>query len=509
MAGSGVYAALPFLLNSHVNAAHFSSNGKQGTTFVTAKNLAGLVQEPFVLASADYALTYLSSYVPKRANLMLHHSTGAPVRIDRDAGEWAGFATEVYMFEKDMLQSSPRLTELARELTAGETSETEKARQIHRFVQDFHRAFLRGARARQTSAIPGKEIDSIDQVLDCAKHPDWQITSIDFVWLALALYRSAGLEAQTVLLPDRNFVEFDPRMVAEMFLPDRAVRVRADGNWQFSSQEQPARVPFGMLPWQSTRTGLIAQRNKQEFVEAPLTPAEQSVTTNWGRFRLGDDGSLSGECRRAFIGQPAFVMRTGLRLAGASSQRAFFGRLLAQEFKTTVRVVEVTGADDPDLPLTVTYRLTFADFATLTKERMIFRPSLFHAASPALSSSRRHYPVRFPFPWKDVDHIEIQFPSDYAMETKWEPLSLPGDVVSYRCDMSLSARETTFLFSRESICKATAIPVAFYPHFKAWYDQVAANDEHDLVLRKSAEKNSGSNPSPPEAAAAAGSKPEP
>ena len=63
---------------------------------------------------------------------------------------------------------------------------------------------------------------------------------------------------------------------------------------------------------------------------------------------------------RAFIGQPAFVMRTGLRLAGASSQRAFFGHLLAQEFKTTVRVMEVAGADDPEVPLTVTYRLTFS-----------------------------------------------------------------------------------------------------------------------------------------------------
>ena len=266
---------------------------------VTANNLAGLVQEPFVLASADYALTYLSSYVPKRANLRLHHSTGEEVRVDRDAGEWAGFATEAYMFEKDMLQSSPRLTELARALTAGATSETEKGRRIHRFVQDFHSAFSRGARARQTSAIPRTEIAAIDQVLDWAKHPDWQITGIDFVWLALALYRLAGLEAQTVLLPDRNFVEFDPRMVAEMFLPDRAVRVRGRRQLaRFSSQEQPARIPFwNVLPWQSTRTwGFIAQRNKQEIRRSSADPGRAGpVTTNSGRFRLGDDGSLSGE----------------------------------------------------------------------------------------------------------------------------------------------------------------------------------------------------------------------
>ena len=77
------------------------------------------------------------------------------------------------------------------------------------------------------------------------------------------------------------------------------------------------------------------------------------------------------------------------------------------------------------------------------------------------------------------------------------------------CDMSSSPHETTFFFSRESICKATAIPVAFYPHFKDWYDQVAANDQHDLVLRKLADNGSGRNPSPPEATAGAGSKPEP
>jgi hypothetical protein len=167
--------------------------------------------------------------------------------------------------------------------------------------------------------------------------------------------------------------------------------------------------------------------------------------------------------------------------------------LTAELRPARVRVLSVSGFEDPDQPLVVTYQMLSPDFATLTKERLIFRPSIYHSSASVFSAAVRHHPVRFPFPRKEVDQIEIRFPADYSMETKWAPPSLPGEALSYRCNMSFIPRQHLFRLEREYTCAVLSVPVSSYPEFKAWSDRMEAADQHELVLLRAP----GAAPSPP------------
>ena len=494
---SSKYATAPFLLNSTTYHATLQLDPKKESILVRARDLPGLVKEPLTGPVPDYALTYLSDNLPRHGTFLVHHASSRQfIAIDRNAGPWAGLATIEYMTEADMAVPSSRLRNLAKAIVAGAKSDTDKAGRIHRYVQDRYWQFLRAAHTRRLMTTIFNEVDSIDQILDADSHPNSVIPSLDFTWLALILYQSVGLEAQAVMMPNRSFVEFDPRLIAHMFLPNVAVRVRVDGQWKFSCQGTTAPISFGMVPWQWSGQGLIIQSNKQEFVPVPATPAMQSEVKNFGKFELAEDGRLSGEGRRTFTGQTAYAMRERLQRAKAGKQQSVFRQMLAQEFKSgTIEILDVTGADDPDSPLTVSYHLESPDFATLTKERMVFQPSLFHSGDSAFAASTRHYIIRFPYPYVDHDRVEIHFPEGYRVETKWAPPSFPGGTLSYLSKMSYMPARRIFILERTYGSNAAGIPLEEYTGFKSWIDRTEAADRHELVLIRGAP--AARNPAPP------------
>ncbi len=63
------------------------------------------------------------------------------------------------------------------------------------------------------------------------------------------LDRAVGLEAQTVLLPNRQLMRFNPQFVSDLFLHEDAARVRVDGAWRFALPTADQPLPFGQLPW--------------------------------------------------------------------------------------------------------------------------------------------------------------------------------------------------------------------------------------------------------------------
>jgi hypothetical protein len=476
-----------FFRSFALNRGHAESRSDPKTHMLvlTAHDLPALVREPFSGAIADYALTYLCAYRAQNTYLPTQHISDQSIRVDTKSGPWAGYATKMYILENDMAVPDSRIRDLAAQLTAGAPSALEKAERIHKFVQDLRIRFLQTPRKRFLVLNPNQLVHSIDQVLDFDQNPDLQIFPEDFQCLALTLYRAAGLQAQGVLLPNRAVSRFDPRMVAEMFLQDQGVRVLIDGQWQFSYPIAPARMPFGLLPWRfEGQVALVVQSNKQEFVEVPLTPADQSVIANTGNFRLDARGNLTGDCQRTYTGQSALQIRVRLRRANEARAQGIVRRLLAEEFKPAlIRVTALTGVDDPSVPLTVAYQMHYRDFAVLTADRIIFRPSVFHAGSSSpFSSATRQYAVEFPYPWKESDDVSLQLPAGYQLETKNAPPSYPGDVLSYLCDMTYQAGKGKLHLQREFISKLIGVPTPNYGRLKAWYDNVAANDQHEMVL---------------------------
>ena len=470
-----------FALN--LGGGKLTEDQKAHTLTVTAENLPSILREPFVGPATDYALTIVSSY-EKYDRLLLPRSGKVPVpgSVDPRLGPWAVHSTLVNWFERDRGYVTKRVKQLAEELTAGLTDPEAKARAIHVRVQNLYQQHRRRTGPRPPDrTVP----ESLDDVIDVEKKPEVIRNSEEFVWLAVALYRTAGFDCHTVMLPDRQFSRFNPQFVSPAFVPNLAVAIRFGEQWRFSAPQTVNRLPFGFLPWQQeAQAGLLALEKKQEFIKVPAAKPDQSVISSTGTFAVDTEGTLTGECTRTFTGQTAVDLRGLLRRSQKTRREEIAATKFGFDAKVAeVKVTKIDALDDAEQPLLLSAKIRWPGFATRTKNRLILRPAVFHieAGSPFTATERRH-PIHFPYRWQESDRVLIQLPAEFTPETPTIPAPNTGEVMSHELKLSYDHAKSQLHAARAFTSNVLDLAPDRYPPLKTWYDRVARADQHEIVF---------------------------
>jgi hypothetical protein len=477
-----------YLANDKDRQVQWSPDAKQELVQVTARNLPPLAQEPFSAPLCDRALTVFASYAPRVANFFLRNEPQY-IRLDPKAGPWVAVGTLAYMYDHDATPLTKATRELAAKVAGDAPTETAKAQRIHRYVAAAYQRYLKFMKETQ---VPTRGMDSspwsLMKVANFEDYPAAKIQRRDFLWLELGLDRAVGLEAQTVLLPNRQLMRFNPQFVSDLFLHEDAARVRVDGAWRFSLPTADEPLPFGLLPWYHQDTfALIGQANKQEFVRVSPQPAAQSAIETTGEFTLGTDGGLTGRGRRTLTGSLALALRSRLRGSAQAEQIAAVERSLKDEYPlATASVSQLAGVDDPDQPLTYAFDLDWKAYGVVSGQRITFHPSVFHgtAASPFTAASR-HGVVDFPYHWRELDELSIHLPAGYEFERPSAPASFPREDLNYQVSLAYAAPTRLLQLRRDFSSELTYIQPANYPALQGLYANIARSDAHELTLARS------------------------
>jgi hypothetical protein len=480
-----LYKQQSYMVNDKGLQVESNSDKKQKIIRVTAHNLPPLASEPFSAPICDRALTVFCSYSAKIASIPLRNDSDY-IQLDPKAGPWVSVATVAYMLENDCAGVTTDLKKLASQVVGNAPTETEKARRIHRYVADTFQRYLRYLEQPKPST-GGYGSWSLAGVAHFEDYPFAKIIGRDFLWLELGLYRAAGLDAQTVIVPDRKLMRFNTELVSEIFLHELATRVRADGIWRFSMPTAVNPLPFGELPWYFQDTsGLIAQANKQEFVRVPPLPAAMAAIQTTGEFTLAPDGSLTGHGQRSLTGSSATTVRAPLRKKNRTERIESIESGLKVEFPSaTATVSRVDGVDDPEAPLTYAFDLNWSDYGVATKKRIIFRPSVFHGNTPSpFPAETRHNLVDFPYHWQEIDDLAIHVPEGYELESPSAPASIPRSDIRYKVNLAYAAPSRLLHLRREFSSELTYVQPANYPILHDLFARVARNDSHELILTR-------------------------
>ena len=475
-----------FALN--LGGGKLTEDKKARTVTITAENLPSIVREPFVGPATDYALTIVNSY-EKYDRVLVPRSGKVPTpgSVDPKIGPWAVHSTLINWFERDRGYVTTRVKQLAAEITKDLTAPEAKARAIHTRVQNLYQQHRRRAGPRPTERLGPS---SLDDVLDVEKKPEILRPAEEFVWLAVALYRTAGLECHTVMLPDRQFSRFNPQFVSPAFIPNLAVAIRLGDQWRFSAPQTANRLPFGFLPWQQeAQAGLLALEKKQEFIKVPASRSEQSVTNTTGKFALDAEGTLTGECTRTFTGQTAVALRGELRRLQKTRREEVAATKFGVDAKIAeVKITKIDALDDAEQPLLLSAKITWPGFATRTKNRLLLRPAVFRveANSPFTATERRH-PIHFPYRWQEYDRVQIQMPPGFTPEAPTIPAPNTGEVMSHELKLSYDHTNNQLHGERTFTSNLLDLAPDRYTPLKTWYDRVARADQHEIVfLQKNA-----------------------
>lgn len=472
-----------FVLNTQ--RAQLTEDSKNHTFTIVATDLPSLADEPFSGSTSDYALTAVSSYIPYSMGMVTDGGGNDSRRIDNKAGPWAVIASVARWVEEDAAAPTGKVKKAAAQLSQGAATDLEKAQRIHNHVRATYQEYQKRSKPRRDYSAGNP---SLDAALELGKHLHPNLQLKDFFYLAVSLYRSAGLQAEVLLLPDRTFARLDPKLASQAFLVGQCIAIKVGEQWHFSMPTSDAPLPFGVLPWKyQGQGGLLARANRQDFIDVPLTPPEQSVQTNLGAFQIDATGALTGEFRRSLTGQHAITLRPQLVGKDADHQHVTLKELMAADFKgAELAVTRIANVDDADQPLEVTYSITWPGFAVVTNDRLIVRPSVFRAqaASPFTATSRRNRLV-LPFRWLEIDRVMLRVPEGYQPESMAAPPSYPGNVLAYGVRYSFEAEKRLIHVRREFQSAAITVPTEAYADVKTWYDAIINSDQHELVFIKS------------------------
>lgn len=473
-----------FLLNGNQVHAVRTRDERRRSMSVSVQRLPALTEEPMAGNAPDYALTFVADVEPINQGLRLYR-TMQHFDLDLEHQPWSGYATRIFMLESDRIVTTGALRELAASITAGAASNYAKAKAIHDWVQGLYLRYIRRVR-------PAGQVDfatSIREVAELDQHPRTVSDDMTFIALEVALDRLSGMDAHTVMLPNRSFSHFAVHLVADPFLPTLAARVQVGpSQWEYSDPISGTCYAFGALPWESEGEAALIAAHGQQFVPVPYAPAEHSRMTNTGRFELDAEGQLEGTATRQLTGHPAEIARFQLRNAGPEARRNYFRRALHGELKgAEIEIERISGLDDPYVPIQVSYHLKWPGFAERTNTRLIFHPCVFHwtQTSPFTSADRQDN-FRFPYRWQESDRLTIGLPEGYSIEAKEMPSSIPSAALSYVCRIAQEAKSGRLHYSRDFTSNVTLAPPAAARAIFAIYNGITARDQFELVAVRKA-----------------------
>ena len=190
------------------------------------------------------------------------------------------------------------------------------------------------------------------------------------------------------------------------------------------------------------------------------------MISNAGAFELSADGTMTGVCTRTLTGMPSYMFKMRLRNATDERRLKSAARLLKTELKAErVVVASVDGIDDVSaMPVVIHYKISFSDYATVTKSRLIFTPAIFESQSPPLfPDETRHNDVVFPFPFTTSDDFTVHMPVGYKLEAPSAPQSIPGSILSLTYNVTYIPTQNLIRTKRIHVSQLTKVELPTYP----------------------------------------------
>ncbi len=511
-----------YVLNGSVGHVALVGDKPKRQLTITATDLPARPVEPMAPPTgAYYSLYFLFNYEPRHVRFFSRRRSPGNdefLRVDpRKAGPWAPVAAMNYLLVADRLQLTSRIRQRTAEVAAGATDSLDQARRIYHHVQELYARYRDEAKQNRTRLTNETASRTLDDLLNYDRKSNVAgISDRDFAALLIAMYQAAGLEAKAILLPDLQRLPFGANLVAAATLPVLAVGVQAGGEWHFLLPSARPALPFGTLPWVCEgKAGLWVQAGDQQFERIPAEEPEKSLIGNAGTFAVAPDGALTGEGQRRFTGHAAETLRGQLIRRDPRGQRAFLARTLnalfrlpgaataEQEAETTaessetpgenaeepaggpVTIDKISGVDDPEAAIEVSYRLHLPGYAVITGDRIIFRGNPFRLNSDTpFTASTRKLDVWFPYPWEELDVAALKLPDGYRPDFTGITPPAADRSLHYSSQLRYNPPRQQLELRREFACRVVTFPAANYAGLKAWYDEMAHDDRQEVVLTK-------------------------
>jgi hypothetical protein len=194
---------------------------------------------------------------------------------------------------------------------------------------------------------------------------------------------------------------------------------------------------------------------------------------------------VKGELRVEYFGGEALERR----LSSLETDEAGRKKELEDEVKSwlpanaKVAMTDSSAWDKAGEPLTAIFNVEVPEFASAAGKRILIPVSLFQPKHKrTLKTGPRKFPIYYEYAFTEEDHISLELPEGYSLETLAAPQTASTKFARYSNSASTHGRRVNF--ERNLKFVGVYFPVERYEEVRDFFSKVQTGDELQTVLRQ-------------------------
>jgi len=318
-------------------------------------------------------------------------------------------------------------------------------------------------------------------------------SSQDIALLYLAMLRAAGLNANDMKVVDRSERVFAMGLLDFDQLDDDIVVLNIAGK-DISLDPGEKMCPFQTVRWTHSGTAGIVQGDHVRSLA--ITP-EQTYTSNKltrnGDLTIDEHGAVTGQLTFVMLGQEALAWRQLALRNDQDELKKQFDRSLESAVPDGIEahIDHFLGLDDPDANLIAIVKV-HGNLGAATSKRLLVPGFFFQTrgSHPFVNQEKRIEPVDMHYGDTVTDQIVYHLPANMSVEGAPQDTKVPwqGHAV-FATKTAAAPNQITIarIFARGF----SSVKPEEYQDLRGFYQKVAAADQAQLVLTKSAPTQKG------------------
>jgi hypothetical protein len=312
-------------------------------------------------------------------------------------------------------------------------------------------------------------------------------TGDEITRLFISMARAAGFKAYAMAVTERQRAFLNTGYLQWDQLDDEIAIVNTGGKDVFFDPGQRY-CDYAQLHWM--HTSVLGIRETDNGVAAAMTPGgswkdNQSIRN--ADLELGPDGSLTGTITISMGGAEALHWRQMALRSDEQNAREGFEKELQDRVPDGVRVKmnHFVGLADYKTALIAIVNVS-GSMGTVAGKRVVLPSSFFQArVEPVFSATKRENPIDLRYPYATEDRVNIKLAPSLALEGVPANIDVPMEKladysVKYKSDAASYSQDRVmvvglYLYKKDQ-----------YPELRDFFQKAGAQDQQQLVLKRSA-----------------------
>lgn len=424
------------------------------------RDLPALRNEPYITTIGDYL---------NKVDIQLAGYAFVRTGVKEFMTTWQALVNEL-VEDKSFLEKvddTRQVRKRAEEITTGLSSPEDKMKALYSWAS---KSIVWSGQNK-----PDAEQD-VDDVLESKKGSSGEIT-----FLLLSLLKSAGIEADPVILSTRDHgIIQDVYPIINQFNYVLA-RVTIGSHYYYLDATDPLR-PMELLPTKVLNTrGLVIK--KDSVVWIPFTSTKRYVDASLGMITLAPDGSIAGTLEDSNQDYAALFTRRDLKdKKDVDIAKKEFD---TEEMGLAIDSVGISGKDSIAAPLNLKAWISSPTYAQSNGDLIYINPHILHRSTDnPFKSKVRKFPVDYSYPRSYTSTVVLTLPDSFSVK------ALPPDRVLYVGSSLLiysqrvKADSGQVRITNKLDIRETTIKSGLYDELKNFYAQMVAIESGQIVLER-------------------------